>query len=86
MSKEPPTTTRLDFSDRDRNLIERAATLSGKTTSEFVVDASLAAAQEAILDQLLVRVDDETFRAVTEILQSPPHAKGTARLVRVPKP
>lgn len=40
-----------------RQMIDRAATIRGKNRSEFMIEAAVAAAEDAILDQTLVKVD-----------------------------
>lgn len=86
MPRDVTTNTQLQFGDRERNLIDRAAAATGKSSSEFVLEASLAAAHEVICDQVLVKVDDVTFNDFTEILDTPPCAVGAAKLAAVPKP
>jgi len=86
MPRNVATNTQLRFGVRERNLIDRAAAISGKNTSEFVIDASVAAAHEVICDQVLVMVDDVTFNVLAEILDTPPCAVRAAKLAAVPKP
>jgi uncharacterized protein (DUF1778 family) len=69
-----------------RALIDRAAELRGKNRSEFMIDAAVAAAQDALLDQTLILVDEETFAQYLEILDRPPPAEGLERLMRVRPP
>ncbi|MCV3765547.1 DUF1778 domain-containing protein (plasmid) [Rhizobium sp. TRM95796] len=73
---------RKDISD----LIDRAAGVNGKTRSEFMIDASRRAAEDALLDQTFVQVDDESFRRYVEILDKAPEGEGFARLMNVAKP
>ena len=40
-----------------RNIIDRAASLRGKSRSDFMIDAAYRAAEDTLLDQTLVRVD-----------------------------
>jgi uncharacterized protein (DUF1778 family) len=73
---------RKDISD----LIDRAAGVNGKTRSEFMIDASRRAAEDALLDQTFVQVDDESFRRYMEILDKAPEGEGFTRLMNVAKP
>ena len=69
-----------------RSLIDRAAKANGKTRSEFMIDAARRAAEEAILDQTLVRVDEATYALFTDALDQPPSGTGFERLMHTPKP
>ena len=69
-----------------RSLINRAAKANGKTLSDFMIDAARRAAEEAILDQTLVRVDEATHALFTEALDQPPSGAGFERLRCTPKP
>lgn len=69
-----------------RTLIDRAAKLRGKTRSDFMIDAAHRAAEDTLLDQTLVRVDEDSHRHYLAILDRPPSGKGFARLMNAPKP
>lgn len=69
-----------------RALIDRAAKLRGKTRSEFMIDAAHRAAEDALLDQTLVRVDEDSYQHYLAILDRPPGGEGFARLMNAPKP
>lgn len=69
-----------------RTLIDRAATALGKTRSEFMIDAARRAAEDALLDQTLVRVDQETYDLFMKTLDLPPSGEGFERLMRARKP
>jgi uncharacterized protein (DUF1778 family) len=47
-----------------RALIDCAAKARGKSRTEFMIDAALRSAEEAFLDQTLVRVDAETLHSM----------------------
>lgn len=57
---------------RDRALIDEAAAAQGKKRSEFMLEASRRAAEEALLDRTLLRVDPETYAKFVEQLDRPP--------------
>lgn len=69
-----------------RSVIDRAAKLRGKNRSEFMIEASLVAAEDALLDQTLVTVDEATFAEYLRVLDQPPTSEGFARLMNAPKP
>ena len=69
-----------------RALIDTAARIQGKTRSDFMIDASRRAAEEALLDQTLLRVDQETYDHFVAVLDQPPGGPGFERLMRAPKP
>jgi len=69
-----------------RSLIDRAAQAQGKSRSEFMIDAARRAAEEALLDQTLVRVDQETWDYFVSVLDNPPANEGYERLMRAPRP
>jgi uncharacterized protein (DUF1778 family) len=69
-----------------RSLIDRAAKSQGKTRSEFMIDAARRAAEESLLDQTLVRVDQKTYDYFLEVLDRPPSGDGFERLMSAKKP
>ena len=69
-----------------RSLIDSAARLQGKTRSDFMVDAARRAAEEALLDQALLRVDQDTYDHFVAVLDQPAAGPGVERLMNAPKP
>lgn len=69
-----------------RALIDTAAKAQGKTRSEFMIDAARRAAEESLLDQCLVRVDQEAYQHFLDLLDQPPDGEGFERLMSAPKP
>ncbi|MFN3670912.1 MAG: DUF1778 domain-containing protein [Bosea sp. (in: a-proteobacteria)] len=69
-----------------RSLIDQAARTHSKSRSEFMIDAARRAAEDALLDQLLVRVDAATYDHFLKILDTPPVDEGYERLMSAPKP
>ena len=65
-------TLNLRIRAEERDLIDRAARASGKNRTEFILDATRRAAEEALLDQALLRVDPEVFAAFQARLDAPP--------------
>jgi uncharacterized protein (DUF1778 family) len=56
----------------ERALIDQAAVLSGKSRSEFMLEAARRAASDAILDRTLLRVDPAAFARFVAMLDAPP--------------
>ena len=56
----------------DRSLIDHAAAIQGKNRTEFMIEAARRAAQEALLDQTLFRVDRTTYDRFVALLDAPP--------------
>ena len=82
------TTTRavnLRVRDDIRDHIDQAARSQGKSRSEFMIDAARRAAEDALLDQTLVRVDQKTYTHFLKVLDQPP-GEGYDRLMKVKKP
>ena len=69
-----------------RTLIDRAAKAQGKTRSDFMIDAARRAAEESLLDQALVRVDQATYEHFMQVLDQPPNGEGYERLMAATKP
>jgi len=62
----------LRVTPRDRDLIDRAAATLGKNRSEFMMDATRMAAEDALLDRTAFRLDAERFSAFMAQLDAPP--------------
>ncbi|MEO9131786.1 MAG: DUF1778 domain-containing protein [Sphingomonas sp.] len=69
-----------------RTLIDTAARIQGKTRSDFMIDASRRAAEETLLDQTLLRVDQETYDHFVAVLDQPPSGPGFERIMHASKP
>ncbi len=54
-----------------RDLIDHASALLGKTRSEFILEVACAYAQDVILDRTLFQLDERQFNRFTEILEQP---------------
>lgn len=55
-----------------RGLIDRAAELSGKNPTDFVLDAARHAAEDTLLDRILLAVSPETHAEFLKRLCAPP--------------
>ncbi|OJY66630.1 MAG: CopG family transcriptional regulator [Rhodospirillales bacterium 70-18] len=67
--------------DDDRALIDQAALLSGKSRSEFMLEAARHAAGEAILDRTLFRMAPAAFARFTAMLDAPPQPNAKLHLL-----
>ena len=56
----------------ERDLIDQAAAAQGKSRSDFMLEASRRAAEEALLDRTLLRVDPEVYERFVAMLDGPP--------------
>jgi uncharacterized protein (DUF1778 family) len=54
-----------------RDLIDRAASLLGKTRSDFMLEVACQRAQFMVLNQILFKLDDGSFRQFTTMLDAP---------------
>lgn len=63
-------TARLGFraTPQQQILIRRAAEITHKSVTEFVLDSTCAAAEKALLDQRLFLVDDEAWQKFQDAL------------------
>ncbi len=65
-----------------KTLLQRAANSSHKSVTEFLLDAGVKAAAEALVDRRLFRLDDAQWRAFQAALDRPPVGKaGLAGLI-----
>ncbi|WP_293364223.1 DUF1778 domain-containing protein [Phenylobacterium sp.] len=55
-----------------RDVIDRAAELTGKTRTDFVLEAARRAAEDALLDQTVFTVSPEAYDAFLKCLDEPP--------------
>lgn len=73
-------TLNLRIKPADRGLIDRAAELTGKSRTDFILEASRRAAEEALLDRTLFVVSPAAHAEFLARLDAPP--KPNARLKR----
>ncbi len=69
-----------------RSLIDQAAALAGKSRTDFVLDASRRAAEEAMLDRTLILAGPDAFAAFHEGLDAPPAPNDRLRRTLARKP
>ena len=68
--QEYPLSMRLP--EADVAMIDRAASLRGRTRTDFVREAAVRAAEEVIMEQGLIRMSPEGFADFMDILSRPP--------------
>lgn len=57
---------------RQRDLIDRAAEVAGKTRTEFILETVSREAENVLLDQVYFRLDDEAYAEFMALLDAPP--------------
>jgi len=68
----PRDTLNLRIRPEERGLIDRAATITGKTRTDFVLEAARRAAEEALLDRTVLTVTAGAYAAFLARLDEPP--------------
>lgn len=77
----------LRVRDETRALIDRAAQAQGRSRSDFMIEASRRAAENAILDQAAILTDQAGYDRFLEILDAPAESNETLRaILRAPAP
>ncbi len=79
--KDHPIAMRLPAADVA--MIDRAASIRGRSRTEFVRDAAVRAAEEVVLDNTVIRMSPEAFDHFLEILSQP--AKPVPEMVELMK-
>ncbi len=54
-----------------RDLIDKAAVISNKSRSDFMLEAACKEAENVLLNQRLFFADEETYKVFIELLESP---------------
>jgi len=72
-------TLNVRIKSEDRDLIDRAARARGKNRTDFILDATRAAAEETLLDQVLVAASPQAYAAFLARLNMPPESNGRLR-------
>ena len=71
----------------DRGLIDRAAHLTGKTRTDFVLEAARRAAIDVLIERALFSVDAETYAKFVAALDAPPRPNDKLiRTMQTPAP
>lgn len=67
--KEHPLSMRLP--ETDIAIIDRAATLRGRSRTDFVREAAVRAAEDVLLETMPIRMSSAGFKAFVEVLSRP---------------
>jgi uncharacterized protein (DUF1778 family) len=67
--KEYPISMRLP--EADVAMIDRAATIRGRSRTDFVRDAAVRAAEEVVMENRLIRMSPEGFADFMKVLSAP---------------
>ncbi|MBK5125672.1 DUF1778 domain-containing protein [Burkholderia sp. R-69980] len=65
-------TLNIRIRPEERGLIDRAARTRGKNRTDFILEAARAAAEEALLDQVVMTASPEAYAAFLARLDLPP--------------
>ncbi len=81
------TTLNIRIKPEVRGLIDRAAELTGKTRTDFVVEAARHAAEDALLDRAVFPVNAKTYAEFLARLDAPPQPnERLRRTLQTPAP
>lgn len=64
-------TLNLRIAPEERNLIDRAALSSGKTRTDFILEAARRAAEDTLLDRALLTVGPQAYAEFLKRLDAP---------------
>ncbi len=67
--KEHPLSMRLP--EADIAMIDRAASLRGRSRTDFVRDAAVRAAEEVVMESTIVRMGPQGFKAFMAVIEAP---------------
>ncbi len=81
LRKDHPLSMRLP--DADIAIIDRAASLRGRSRTEFMRDAAVRTAEEVIMENTVIRMSREGFAAFVDLLDRP--AKPVPEMVKLLK-
>jgi uncharacterized protein (DUF1778 family) len=65
-------TLNIRIKPEERNLIDRAAKTRGKNRTDFILDAARLAAEDALLDQVVISVSAKAYSQFLARLDMPP--------------
>ena len=72
-------TLNIRIKPEERGLIDRAARARGKNRTDFILDAARVAAEEALLDQVIISVGAEAYAEFVARLDMPPGSNDRLR-------
>lgn len=65
-------TLNIRIKPEERSLIDRAAKTRGKNRTDFILDAARSAAEDALLDQVVIGVSPQAYAQFVARLDMPP--------------
>lgn len=65
-------TLNIRIKPHERSLIDRAAKSRGKNRTDFILDAARVAAEDALLDQVVMTVSAQAYKQFVDRLDLPP--------------
>ena len=81
------TTLNIRTSQHDLDIIDRAATIQGKSRTEFVLEASRQEAKDVLLNRTFFALDEASYDAFVALLDTPTPSTGALRdLLHSPAP
>ena len=69
-----------------KNLIDKAAAISGKTRAEFVIESAKQHATDVLLDQRVFVLEGDQWEAFNRILENPPPPNERLKRLMARKP
>jgi len=72
-------TLNIRIKPEERNLIDRAAKTRGKNRTDFILDAARSAAEDALLDQVIISVSPQAYQQFLTRLDKAPKANERLR-------
>jgi uncharacterized protein (DUF1778 family) len=86
-AKAPRDTLNLRIQTAERNLIDRAAAASGKTRTDFILEAARKAAENELLDRAMMSVGAEAYAEFQRRLDAPAQPnERLRRTMQTPQP
>ncbi|MGB8466153.1 MAG: DUF1778 domain-containing protein [Terrimicrobiaceae bacterium] len=80
-------TLNIRIRSEDRGLIDRAAEIRGQNRTDFILEAARRAAEEALLDRVLIAVSPEAYTEFLARLDAPPQLnERLRRTMQTPPP
>jgi uncharacterized protein (DUF1778 family) len=58
--------------EADVAIIDRAARMRGRSRTDFVREAAVRAAEEIVMENTIIRMSPEGFRAFMDVISAPP--------------
>lgn len=69
-------TLNIRIKPEERSLIDHAARMRGKNRTDFILDAARLAAEETLLDQMIIMATPEAYAKFLTQLEMPPNPNG----------